>query len=647
MENETEWLETDGLGGFASGTSSGIPRRRYHALLVSSTKPPTHRFCLVNSVDTYAIYEGRRFPLSSFEFGPRMVNPRGDLAIESFDTEPWPCWTYRFPEVDLVIVYQVMMRKESSMVMLSWKQLGGRSPASLEVRPLLSCRDYHSLHKENSVFSFHAAQSKHCVEWSPYQSCPTISAYYNGSYEHQPLWYYNFYYSMDRDRGFDAYEDLASPGIFRWDLAQDEAHLVMIGASDDYLACFEEDTISEAVIRTRQEESFRRSQFPSPLHKAGDAYLVRRDSGRTIIAGYPWFTDWGRDTFIAYRGLCLSSGRLEEGAEILSTWLKTISQGMIPNRFPDQGLAAEYNSVDASLWFVIASSAFLSRVGDRYGELSDQLIKAICEIVSCYFEGTRFRIRADQDALLSCGIPGTQLTWMDAKVNHVVFTPRVGKPVEIQALWINALKIASQYEKTWGAVYHQALDTFRSRFWNSEADCLYDVIDCDHRRGELDPSIRPNQIFAVGGLPEMLLAPEKANSVLKRVERDLLTPFGLRTLAPSDSRYQAQYKGTHLERDRAYHQGTVWPWLLGAFVEGWVRVNGASPEIKERAKHRFMLGMMGAVGQRDGVGHISEIHDGISPHLGRGCPFQAWSVAEFLRIFYDVLNESEPRVNPF
>jgi predicted glycogen debranching enzyme len=630
---EREWLESDGLGGFSMGTSSLIPRRRYHTLLTTSLIPPTHRFALINTVDAWIIFEGNRYPLSSFCYGENLIHPRGTYRINSFQPFPWPQWNFSFQELELEISHQLFVKKGASIVTLTWKQERGRSPASLEVRPLLSVRDYHSLHKFNHNFCFDAAYTKNCIEWSPYRETPTISAYSNGSYKHLPEWYFNFYYREDYLRGYEYNEDLASPGIFHWDLSQGEANLIFVGSKDESFEHIDLHSTSGAVQQLRQEENRRRSFFPSPLHRAADSYIVRRGNGKTVIAGYPWFTDWGRDTFISFRGICLSGGRIDDGAIVLSTWIDTISQGMIPNRFPDLGLNAEYNSVDASLWFVIAADAFIEKTTNKYQDLHSRLNKAIIEIVSHYYHGTRFRIRCDQDSLLSSGLQGMQLTWMDAKFNNIVFTPRIGKPVEIQALWINALKIAGKTESKWNDIFELALNSFKAKFWNKENEMLYDVIDVDHEANVVDSTIRPNQIFAIGGLPLQLLEESMAKKVLAGIEKELLTPYGLRTLNKGDVRFATKYEGDQYDRDASYHQGTVWPWLLGPFVEAWVRLY----KNPVQAKDQYLTEILDSVNERSGIGHLSEIHDAIAPYHSRGCPFQAWSVAEILRIFYDVL----------
>jgi predicted glycogen debranching enzyme len=360
--------------------------------------------------------------------------------------------------------------------------------------------------------------------------------------------------------------------------------------------------------------------------------------GRTIIAGYPWFTDWGRDTFVALRGLCLATGRLEEARSILVAWAGAVSEGMLPNRFPDQGQQPEFNSVDASLWFVVAAYEYMKVAAKGTPSVSDESILrgAIEAILEGYASGTRYGIRMDDDALLTAGQPGVQLTWMDAKVGDWVVTPRIGKPVEVQALWINALWIANQFTSRWEDKLSHAVYSFRERFWNPERGFLNDVVDVNHQVGMIDSLLRPNQIFAVGGLPMQLLDGELARLVVEVVEDQLLTPLGLRTLGPKEQAYCGRCTGGVAQRDGAYHQGTAWPWLLGPFVEAWVRVHGNTTEAKRVARQRFLAPVMQHL-EEAGLGHVSEIADAESQHTPRGCPFQAWSLGEILRLHRVVL----------
>jgi predicted glycogen debranching enzyme len=460
----------------------------------------------------------------------------------------------------------------------------------------------------------------------------------HGQYRPEPEWYRNFLYAEERARGLDFEEDLAAPGIFSWDLATDHAILIVSTAG-----ALPPGRAVETFNRLSRTEHGRRIRLGSPLERAADAYLVRRGAGKTIVAGYPWFTDWGRDTFIALRGLCLATGRLSEARSILLQWAGLVSEGMLPNRFVDQGDSPEFNSVDASLWYVIAVHDYLRAVEANGGKTSvadrDVLAGAVTAIIAGYSRGTRFGIRLDSNGLLAAGEPGVQLTWMDAKVGDWVVTPRIGKPVEIQALWLNALRIAGAFTNEYRDTLAQGLRSFSERFWYPGGGYLYDVIDADHQPGAADPTLRPNQILAVGGLPYAVLDERLSRRVVDVVESQLWTPVGLRTLPQDDGRYVPRYEGDVPARDGGYHQGTVWPWLLGPFVEAWVRVRGDTPAVRREARRRFFDPLLGHLRQA-GLGHVSEIADAEPPHTPRGCPFQAWSVGEALRLDLGVLATS-------
>jgi predicted glycogen debranching enzyme len=476
--------------------------------------------------------------------------------------------------------------------------------------------------------------------WHPYCGIPGIIALHNGDYRHQPDWYRNFVYTQERERGLDFTEDLAAPGTFRFDLAGGEGVLVFAAEGFANGEINQECTAETLLSELRAREKTRRAAFATPLDRATDAYLVKRGKGKTIIAGYPWFSDWGRDTFISLRGLCLATGRLDDARDILLEWSNVVSEGMLPNLFPDQSDRPEYNSVDASLWYVVAVHEFLAVTKKMGGMISQgqkkSLQKAVAAILSGYLRGTRYGIHMDKDGLLAAGVPGVQLTWMDAKVGDHVVTPRIGKPVEIQALWLHALVAASKRAAHFSDWAKLARSAFEARFWNEQRGMLFDVVDDNHVPGALDGTCRPNQIFAAGGLPITLLGAERARRVVDAVERELWTPLGLRSLEPGDPRYVAHYQGDAWQRDCAYHQGTVWPWLIGPFVEAWLKLRGGTREAKSAARARFLAPLYEHL-DHAGLGHVSEIADAEPPFTPRGCPFQAWSVGELLRLERDVL----------
>jgi predicted glycogen debranching enzyme len=637
-----EWLEADGLGGFAFGRADGIRTRRYHAVLAVATTPPTGRIVLVNGFDAWVETADGRFALSSQRYAPDVTHPDGAARITSFTRDPWPTWTYVLPN-GLEVIHELVSVRGAPLVALSWR-LGTPDAARLIVQPFLSGRDVHATHHENGVFRFDARVAGRRVMWQPYGDLPPVLALANGDYFGEPSWYRRFQYDEERARGLDCIEDLGSPGRFTFSL--DRRAVLALGAGSGAGT-----DISLPLLNTSPErcwdsiessERRRRAAFPSSLHRAADDYIVARGGGKTIIAGYPWFSDWGRDTFISIRGLCLAGdghARLADAREILLEWAEHVSDGMLPNFFPEGGKAAEYNSVDASLWYVIAVHEFLQRPQrDRPPTTNERraLNAAVEAIVNGYARGTRFGIRADGTGLLSAGETGVQLTWMDAKVGDWVVTPRIGKPVEVQALWINALRIAGRRSARWAALASHAQATFVERFWNEERGFLFDVVDVDHRSGVNDASLRPNQILAIGGLPYPVVEGELARRVVDIVERQLWTPAGLRSLGPGEPGYIGRYRGDMRQRDGAYHQGTVWPWLTGAFVEAWLRVRGDTPENRREARARFLTPLLRHY-EKSAPGHVAEIADGDAPHNAGGCPFQAWSVGEALRLAEDVL----------
>ena len=637
-----EWLETDGLGGFASHTFGGTRTRRYHALLLVSRKPPTDRRVLVNGVDVVVDTGGERLALTSQTYMPTLegdkpiVRHEGRKVKTRFDDSLWPTWTYEIGS-EQTIEHAVMVPRGRPLVVLSWRLVSPESgsEATLTVRPFLSGRDYHALQRENADFRFKpevdAARGR--LIFQPYASEPEVVCLSTGIFEEQPYWYREFLYTEERDRGLDCVEDLGAPGIFTFDLGRGEAFLVL--GTEAATHGLDGASLIEQVASMRSAERTRREADPQPLARAASAYVVQRGEGRTVLAGYPWFTDWGRDTFISLRGLGLATGRLSEARRVLVEWAGSVSHGMLPNRFTDSNEPPEFNSVDASLWFIIAAHD-LRLAEKRLGIVAStveewRLNAAIVGILRGYAAGTRHGISMDGDYLLAAGEPGVQLTWMDAKVGDHVVTPRIGKPVEIQALWINALRIGEEFDSRFGGWAKGAETSFNRRFWNEETRYLYDVVDCDHVPGRVDGHVRPNALFAVGGLPFQVLRGEPAREVVDLAEGKLLTPAGLRSLSPDDPQYRGSYRGGVWARDTAYHQGTVWPFLMGAFVEAWVRTRGESDAARSDARTLFLEPFLKALDPHN-LGHLPEIAEGEAPHAPRGCPFQAWSVGEALRL---------------
>jgi predicted glycogen debranching enzyme len=629
-----EWLETNSLGGFACGTVAGIRTRRYHALLIAATAPPTGQMVLINGLEVWLETRFGRYALSAQHYAPNVIFPNGHERITQFRLEPWPTWEYRL-ENGVVLRQEILVVQRSGETLIRWEAIGPTEPGSrLLVRPLVSGRNYHALHHENSVFNFNPQRGGQRIRWRPYADVPAIDIVSNATYIHDPLWYRNFRYEEESRRGLDDIEDLGAPGEFSFELERGPAILLL--TSDALPPSPTGASARERADAAIAAETLRRAKFQTPVDRAAEQYIVRRGTGNTIMAGYPWFTDWGRDTFIALRGLCIASGRLDTAREILLAWADMLSGGMLPNRFPDAGTDPEYNSVDASLWFVVAADDLLKECdrsphNPRFQNAKGKLEAAIIAILEAYAAGTRFNIQMDADGLLASGQSGVQLTWMDAKIGDWVVTPRIGKPVEVQALWLNAMQIGGRISSVWSSPFERGLRSFGQRFWNEEGGYLFDNVDVDHRAGTTDASFRPNQIFAIGGLPCAVLSHERARRVVFSVEERLLTPMGLRSLAAGEQNYQSQYVGDPRARDAAYHQGTVWPWLMGPFVEAWLRVHGFSPETRREVQHRFLNPLRRHL-RSAGLGHISELADADPPHAARGCPFQAWSLGELCRL---------------
>ncbi len=628
LRDRREWLEPDGRGGFASGPLWGPRTRRYHGWLLAAVTPPTERWLLVHGCEAFAETAAGRFRLTPQRYLPDVLLADEGVRLAAFRADPWPRWLIDLPD-GTQLAHSLVVEHGGGRVVAMWRAVRATGDVSLELRPLISGRDPHVLHVENDDCRVsEIARANDRVSWQPYDTLPAIHCVHTGVYRAEPYWYRGFLYTVERERGLPDSEDLLAPGALTFDLAAGAA-LCVFSAGDADAA----NARTQAAAVLRHERARRRA--PDTLARAAGAYIVARGSGRTLLAGYPWFTDWGRDTFIALRGLCLATGRLDDAGAILGEWAGAVSEGMLPNRFPDGGGAPEYNAVDASLWFIVAAHEYLAAraiAGERVpNREADRLRDACAAIVHGYATGTRYGIHADVDGLLACGAPGVQLTWMDAKVGEHVITPRTGKPVEIQALWINALRIVATWERSRADLAALATAAFTDRFWNPHRRCLFDVVDVDHVAGQTDAALRPNQIFAVGGLPFPLLEGTRALAVVDAVERELWTPLGLRTLAPGDPGYVGRYGGDAAARDAAYHQGTAWPWLLGPFVEAWVGVRGNSAAARAEARRRFLAPLFAHLDE-DGLGHVSEIADGDEPQLTHGCPFQAWSLGELLRL---------------
>jgi predicted glycogen debranching enzyme len=646
-----EWLETNGLGGFASSTIVGLNTRRYHGLLVAVTKPPVGRLVLLSKLEETLWIDGKRFDLSANRY-PGVIHPQGFHYLKQFRLDPFPVFTYEVEGIEMEKSV-FMIHGENSAVIHYEVRKNNRAEVPknlrLEIRPLIAFRDYHGTTHENGVINPTVQERSGLASVTPYHGLPSLHLAHNAiELRKTGDWYRNFEYDAERERGLDFSEDLFNPFGLCFDLR--------LRRQASIIASTEQRDVSEAVEYRRAEITRRRKAlvaspiedgFAQSLAAASDQYLVSRGDEKTVIAGYHWFGYWGRDTMIALPGLTLPTGRYDVARSILRTFAKHVDQGMLPNRFPDGGETPEYNTVDAALWFFEAARAYLAYTSDLEF-VRDELYTRFADIISWHARGTRYGIKVDPSGLLASGELGVQLTWMDAKVGNWVVTPRRGKPVEIQALWYNALCIMEDLASRFGdeaarkRYRHMAAVaqwSFNRLFWNEKLGCLYDVVN----GGPPDPSIRPNQIFAVS-LPHSMLPRDRARSVVEKVEEHLLTPFGLRSLAPNDPQYRGSYAGGPPDRDGAYHRGTVWSWLLGPFITAYVKVNGGSEEARRQAQ--AWLSPLESHLVEAGLGHISEIFEGDAPHRPCGCIAQAWSVAEIFRVYIEAVRGLRPNPRP-
>jgi predicted glycogen debranching enzyme len=577
-----EWLETNGLGGWASSSVPFTNTRRYHGLLVTASRSRPERIVVVSKLDE--MIDGTELGCNCY---PGAIHPRGFQLMSRFERGVFPVWEYEIGRIRLRKT--VVCPRGENTTIIRYEVFN--EAVELWLRPFLAGRDSHSLLRR---YDGKPPDVKIVVPGATFRSAPD--------------WFYNFEYPRERERGLDFVEDLFTPGSY-------VVH-VTPGVPLDVVL-----TTEETARGSVEKERARRERFAarSPLTLAADQFIIDRDrDDRGIIAGYHWFTEWGRDSMISLPGLCLATHRFSDAKRILRRWLRASKGGLIPNRFVEHG-EPEYNSVDAGLWLFVAVWKYVEATGDHQF-IRKEAIPRLTEAIAALQRGTLFDIRVESDGLLHCG---PQVTWMDARVGDVFVTPRSGKPVEINALWYNALRIAAALtdDAALSRRAEQTRDAFRARFWNENARCCFDIVDPE------DASIRPNQLFAIS-LPFPLLYGDRAESVLRICEQKLLTPVGLRTLAPDDPRYRGHIAGNQWERDSAYHQGTVWPWLLGAYITAAVRLRGESG----RAEGRRLIGNIERHLLEAGVGTISEVFDGDPPHTPRGCIAQAWSVAEVLRV---------------
>ena len=632
-----EWLVTNGIGGYASGTVAGMLTRRYHGLLVAALKPPLGRTLLAAKLDETATYVGRDYALFANRWAGGQVEPNGFHHIERFRLEgTTPVWVFAL--ADALLEKRIWMRRGANTTYAQYRLTRASAPVTLTAKALVNTRDHHGATRGGwSMRIEPVARGLRVTAFDGATPFYLLSDLADATPRHE--WYRDFALSIEQVRGFDGLEDHLYAADFAVTLKPGEA--LTIVASTEAAPGLDGDSAYARHQRYEQDlTAGALPHAPTQLVLAADSFIVDRPTpddahGKTVIAGYPWFGDWGRDTMIALPGLTLATGRFDVARSILRTFARFVERGMLPNRFPDAGERPEYNTVDATLWYFEAMRAYRAATGDD--DLVRELFPVLQGIIDWHARGTRYHIHVDPaDGLLYAGEPGVQLTWMDAKVGDWVVTPRIGKPVEVNALWHNALRIMHDFARLAGSAlagsasgYGVMADRVKAsfaRFWHTQAGYCFDVLDGP---GGHDAALRPNQLFAVS-LPHSPLDAEQQRAVVDVCARQLLTSHGLRSLAPQDSAYIGRYGGDVVKRDAAYHQGTAWGWLIGPFVSAHLRAYGDPDRARE-----FLTPLFHHLSDH-GLGSISEIFDGDAPFAPRGCIAQAWSVAEVLRVLNEI-----------
>jgi predicted glycogen debranching enzyme len=649
-----EWLVTNGIGGYASGTVAGGMTRRYHGLLIAALQPPVGRTHLLAALDEVVRYGQEEFALATHRWASGAIDPKGFQLIDRFRLEGTiPVWTYALGDARLE--KRVWMQQGTNTTYVQYALLQASAPIDMELKAMVNYRDFHA--------------STHAGDWTmrvdrvergiSVQAFQGASPFYlksaEAACEPRNEWYRDCFLALERERGLDDREDHLFAALFRARLRAGESFTIVstteeIAPLDGEVARVQHAAHEARIVAAWNAQnkaiSARSPEWLQRLILAADQFIVNRalpdePGGRSVIAGYHWFGDWGRDTMIALPGLTLATGRTEVARQILVAFAKYVDGGMLPNNFPDAGGKPEYNTVDAALWYFQAVRQYFTATRDM--QTLQKLFPVLAGMIDAHVNGTRYQIHVDPaDGLLYAGEPGVQLTWMDAKIGDWVVTPRTGKAAEINALWINALETMMQLARElkissdpYQTLSSKAKDGFQ-KFWNAERQCCYDVIDAPGIGN--DASLRPNQILAVS-LPVSPLTPGQQKAVVDICAAKLLTPYGLRSLAPGEAGYQGRYGGGPRERDAAYHQGTVWAWLLGPFALAHHRVYG------DRIAAMRFLEPLGSAIQRYGLGTLGEIFDGDAPFAPKGCIAQAWSVGEILRAWVDLARESNSPSN--
>jgi predicted glycogen debranching enzyme len=624
--SQREWLVTNGIGGYAAGTIAGNLSRHYHGLLLAALNPPIGRTLMLSKLEETVVYAEMLYRLYTNRFDDGAIEPRGFERIDRFRLEGTiPVWTYAF--ADALLEKSIWMEQGANTTYIRYQLIRASDTVQLSLKAIVNYRDYHDTTKA-SDWQTTVTPVENGLRIVAKEGAVPLYIFARGmTFTPRIEWSKDYFKDIEAERGQETVEDHLCVADLEMSLRVGDSITVI--ASTEAQA----DPDGAYLRRVQYEKQIvgDAKEVVGRLRLATDQFIVKRGEGHTVIAGYPWFTDWGRDTMISLSGLTIATGRTEIAASILRTFAQHVDQGMLPNRFPDESETPEYNTVDASLWYFEAVRAYYEATKDQ--SLIKELFPILREMIEWHRKGTRYNIHVDPvDGLIYAGERGVQLTWMDVKIDDWVVTPRTGKPVEINALWYNALMtmrdLAWALNEKFGDYVQMAeqVKTNFSRFWNGIY--LYDVVDTE--KGH-DASIRPNQLFAVS-LYHSPIPAKHQKAVVDICARYLLTPHGLRSLSRDDEAYNGIYTGDRLERDAAYHQGTVWSWLIGPFVEAHLRV------YKDKALAKTYLEPLIRHLEDHGLGSISEVFDGDAPFTPRGCFAQAWSVAEVLRL-WQIVNQ--------
>lgn len=638
---DREWLESDGQGGYASSTLENCHTRRYHGLMVANLQAQEGRYVLFSKLEDSLSVAGDEHFFTSHRY-PGVLFPQAPSILKEFLLDICPRFIYRAGEASLQ--KSVLLIPEKGILLIRYDLVRSPGEGLLRLKPLLAYRGYHDLAHANLYLRSQTEEIVNGFAIEPYAGMPPLFVYTStpSRFIPSPLWYHRFEYSQERERGFDWEEDLFLPGIIEVPVEEDSTVILAVSRespAEDPEALWETEILRRRKVTSEEEKladgfTGEDRELFLALLRAGRQFLIRTPTGRpAVIAGYHWFTSWSRDTLISLPGLVFSTGRIEEGIEILTEIGRHEQECLLPNFFSACGVPEAYNTVDSSLLFFRAVQELLRITGDAELILS-RFWPVMKRIITRFLAGTRFGIGIDERGLLQAGEKGKALTWMDATVGGVPVTPRHGCAVEINALWYNALafatELAARFDDREGSFADRLPDfcrSFRETFWIPELGCLGDVF----HNGVLDRSIRPNQLFAVS-LPFSPLDPQQQAGVVRTVRDQLLTPCGIRTLAPADPAYRGCYQGNALERDSSYHQGTVWPWLLGPYGEAALRIAEDPAREKESLRRHIRVFLRSHL-REAGIGSVSEIFDGDPPHRPEGCIAQAWSVAELIRLY--------------